>query len=105
MTEDELLNRTIAIIRDLSDLKEDVLHMKSRPPYVNTPDFDAGLLAAALAILMDNVSDNEPKIKAEIDRQCARRLQWVMNEIVCVECGKPIDADAHHTPSGHSFRV
>lgn len=74
MTEDDVIERTLAIIVLLSDLKEDVLHGDGFQPM-----FDAGLLDGALAILMANVDDEDARVIAEIERQSARRLAWALH--------------------------
>lgn len=68
-TEDSVIARTVAIMRLLNDLKEDVLHNPGLQP-----EFDAGLLEGALAILRGNIPDDDPRVLAETRRCCEARL-------------------------------
>jgi hypothetical protein len=82
VTYDELVDRTVAVIRALHDLKEDVLHDTATSVQ---PQFDAGMMEAAAAILWANLDSDDPRVIAERDRQAASRLWRVMNRPVQAE--------------------
>jgi hypothetical protein len=69
VTDDELTERTVAIMRDLYDLKEDVLSGGGPQPA-----FDGGMLEAALSILRATIDDEDPRVLAETSRQLNARL-------------------------------
>lgn len=62
--------RLIGIIGDIYDLREDVLFGREGVQ----PEFDAGMLAAAGAIL-DAMVDDDAALDAERNRQCEQRLK------------------------------
>lgn len=76
MTYDEVVERTVAIMRDLYELKERI----HRERYGVQPDFDAGILEAAIAILDANVDADDPRVKAEHTRRINDRLLWALQE-------------------------
>lgn len=76
MTEDELTERVVAIVRLLHDLKEDVLHGGGIQP-----EFDAGVLEGAMVILNASVDEEDPRVVAERHRQgCSRLLRAMAKE-------------------------
>lgn len=85
MTYDELVERTVQLMRDLHDLKEDVLFSGGVQP-----DFDAGMLEAAHAILRANVDDEDPRVVAETTRQCNSRLLRVLNQPPSINAVDPV---------------
>jgi hypothetical protein len=69
LTDDEIVERTVSILRALNDLKEDVLHRSTFQP-----QFDAGMLSAAMSVLEANLPDDDPRVVAEHERQMNERL-------------------------------
>lgn len=76
MSHDDYIERSLRILADLYDLKEDVMHDTERVPH--QPDFEAGLLAGAIAILNSNLPDDDPRVLAEDERQLNDRLARAM---------------------------
>lgn len=65
----DVTGRSVQIIHDLYDLKEDVLFGGGFQP-----QYDSGLLDAVLTILRANVDDEDPRFVAEQARQLNDRL-------------------------------
>ena len=80
MTYDELVERTVSIIHDVYDLKEDVLN--SGTGVTVQPQFDAGMLDAALTIIKASVDNQDQRIVAELERQLQARLQRALNAVI-----------------------
>jgi hypothetical protein len=93
MTPDEITDRTLVIIRLLSDLKEDVLHEAVSSDDGNTPHFNGGVLSAALTILEATLDEDDPRLVIEARRQCEQRL------------GRALATDGTSSPRAESSRL
>lgn len=74
VTEEEIIVRTLHIVKHLWDLKEDILFHSVPTEFDEQPLFNGGLMSGAIHILMANIPEDDPLYKAEIDRQCSNRL-------------------------------
>lgn len=95
--DDAVIERTVAIMAQLHDLKEAVLHSSGFQP-----QFDAGLLDGALSILRANLPDDDPRVVAEQTRQMNSRLVRALSAAPLVRSSAPdtCTGQVHHGDDG-----